>query len=234
MSASLASLKRAERKLGSLLMRQAKRDAATRAANALADAVAQDARIAALRGHLNASPAALAWVAWATERTDARIRADLDALALAESMPGAETAELPSASDLERRAHRSHARYLLSVAYGVEEARKAALAAWEEEHAPLTETADDDAPHRAARRAAVKRAVAACTAHLRSTEPECPTLLRGAAAMLALLTSPTYLQALPSTVRAGLMLPDACRTANLLLPQSAQVSPETVETLAGK
>ena len=52
MSASLASLNRAARKANGLLHRQAQRNVAQRAANAVVDAARSDARIAALRVHL--------------------------------------------------------------------------------------------------------------------------------------------------------------------------------------
>jgi len=223
---SAAALNRKARKLAGSLMKEAARQRERTAAQAVVDAAARDTRVQALRAHLNASPAANAWHKWASDRMSGALADKLSDLDAACDMPGAEDAALPTVEQVERRALRSFARYLLRTAYGVPEARAAALA--EYDAAKVTEVSDDSAPERAARRAAAKRAEVSALASVRQSEPECPSIDRRAAAMLAILTDPALVAALPAGIRAVAMLPDACRTANMLLPESAQVTPDAV------
>jgi hypothetical protein len=206
-------------------MAQARATMKARNVSALLDAVARDERVKALRSYLDATPQAARWTLWAGERLTARVLANTEATAEAACLAEAMHEDVTFA-DPTLAAHRSHARYLLSVAYGADEARRAALADWAEETTP-----DDDDGQKAiarARRVAVKAAVDAIVAHLKDSEPKCPATVRGATAMLILLSDSALLTALPGTIRARFMLPDALRNANLLLPQSAQVDADSV------
>ena len=220
---SLASLARQSRKLQGVALKEARKRVQRAAVQAVADGCAQDERIIALREHLEASPAAARWALWAGERFTSE-RAERCA-----SVVACQDVEEAIGQAYIRRASMAHAKYLLGVAYGTAEAIRLCALDWQEPE----ETTDDpiDAKYRADRRAAMKAAGAATTAHTKDSEPRCPESLRRPVAMLLLLTDANLLHALPTGVKAGLMLPDALRAANTLLPQTAQVDAETVETL---
>lgn len=220
---SLASLARQARKLTGKLMAQGRRLAEAKVAQSIVDALATDERAKALRTYLDSNAAAKSWKTWADKRMDERINRNVRALDALEIDGIFE----PSPKDYCTKtvqARRAHARFLLDVAYGASEARAAALAAFDAEEP--TEVSDD--PERAAylakRRAAGKAAYEAAQSSAHESEPSCPLMERGAVAMLTLLSDPDMLSALPGTVRAHMMLPDALRRANMLLSQTAQAS----------
>lgn len=239
--ASLASLNRKAMKLAGILSRDSKRAIAARAAQAVADSAAQSERIAAMRAHLDASPAACAWHAWAVARYTARAAGNL-------AVVGADVARARAAGalpypqavpEMERaaqaRADRAHARYLLYTACGVQEARAQARAETEADWTDMDTVTDDpaEAHERAARATAIrraeKRAKADALARVQeSGEPECPSIDRRAAAMLAILTDAILVASLPSSIRAQALLPEALLSANMLLPAASQASPETL------
>ena len=227
--ATLAALNRKARKLAGVTSCESRKAVQRKAAQAVTDALTQDARCKALRAHLDASSPASHWSDWSarrlfilTETQRAVLAEDVDASGI--------PAHEDEWADCAVRANRAHARYLLGVAYGADAARRAAMLDWQEPD----EVSDDPerAKYLAARRAALKAAVDATAAHLRNAEPKCPEVLKGAAAMLMLLTDVALLVALPRTLQVGLMLPDALRAANMLLPHEAQVNAEMVEKLA--
>lgn len=236
--ASLAAINRKMYKAAGVIAAQHRKLIAARAASQVADGAAQSERVKALSDLLASDRAAQVWSSWASRRLaeDFAARYSLEV-----SMRDAyrDTGGKGADSDIilravaEQGAARRHSKYLLSVAYGADAARREAMREWMEDHEEMTEVSDD--PERAsylkARREAISDAVKATTAHLTDPEPRCNETTRGAVALLALILDSRLLASLPKTIKVSMMLPDAIRKANTFLPESAQANVETVATL---
>ena len=233
---TLAALNRKARRLTGKTMRDAKRAARAQAASQVVEAAARDERVKALTAYLAADSQAKAWADWSRDLFATRTAAalsNLDAFGALTGIPVIAEERDGLVAAMQTR----EARRLLLAAYNADAARSAALRRWAAAEAGTGEATDDTDPARAAalerRRAYIRAADEASTVarfFSNRREPSLSPIARGAVAMLMLLTDARMLAALPGSIQGvslALLLPDACRAANLILPAKAQTTVET-------